>query len=173
MTAPAPVVEVVRRVRRPAVDRRRCIRLLAFLVEAAGRRRGVPRPVWNTVCALLVGDRASGEAHLAVFDDPAPTDVITLSYDAAPGEAPGLSGELVVNLDRALAEGLRRARGRRAAAWGPDQELALYLAHGVDHLTGADDHEPADRQRMRTRELRWLAAASRRNLVAGLFLSRP
>ena len=169
----APAVEVVPRVRRPAVDRARCARLLAFLVAAARRARGAERPAssWTSVCALLVGNRASAEAHRAVFGDPAPTDVITLSYDPAPGDPGadgGLSGELIVNLDRALAEG-RRADGRRPPDWDPDHELALYLAHGVDHLTGADDHESADRRRMRLRDLRWVAAADRRHLVAGLF----
>ena len=166
-----PAVQVVPRVRRPAVDRARCARLLAFLVAAAARRRGAERPAsgWGSVCALLVGNRGSAEAHRAVFGDSAPTDVISLSYDPAPGDESGPTGELIVNLDRALAEGRRRAGGRRSPDWGPDHELALYLAHGVDHLTGADDHESADRRRMRVRDLRWVAAAARRNLVSGLF----
>lgn len=118
---------------------------------------------------LLVGDRGSAEAHARVFDDPNPTDVITLSYAAMPGVSEGRTGELIVNVDRAFAEGTRRAAMRRPRAWSPDHELALYIAHGFDHLTGADDHEDADFRRMRARDLRWVAAAGRAGRVSGLF----
>ena len=71
-----------------------------------------------------------------------------------------------MNVARAHAEGIRRAAGRRPdRLWGPDYELALYLAHGVDHLTGADDHEDDGFRRMRARELRWVAAADREDLL--------
>jgi ssRNA-specific RNase YbeY (16S rRNA maturation enzyme) len=36
-------------------------------------------------------------------------------------------------------------------------ELALYIAHGFDHLSGADDDTPARRAAMRRTEMRWLA----------------
>lgn len=166
-------IEIVRHLRTPAVDRARCARLAAFLVESADtlRRRAGHAP-WSALCVILVGDRESGEAHQAVFADPAPTDVITLSYAPTPGSGEtGLSGELVVNVERAVAEGRRRAGDRRCRTWGPNHELALYLAHGIDHLTGADDHDPDDRRRMRARELRWLAAADRADLLNGLLPS--
>ena len=168
-----PSIEIVRHLRSPAVDRTRCARLAAFLVESADtlRRRAGQAP-WASLCVILVGDRESGEAHQAVFADPAPTDVITLSYAPMPGSGEaGLSGELVVNVQRAIAEGRRRAGDRRCRAWGPAHELALYIAHGIDHLTGADDHDPDERRRMRARELRWLAAAARADLLTGLLPS--
>ena len=165
-----PSIQIVRHVRTPAVDRARCARLATFLVESAAtlRRRAGQTP-WAALCVILVGDRESREAHQVVFADPAPTDVITLSYAPMPGSGEtGLSGELIINAQRAVAEGRRRAGDRRCRVWDPDHELALYLAHGIDHLTGADDHDPADRRRMRARELRWLAAADRAGLLAGL-----
>ena len=65
------------------------------------------------------------------------------------------------NLERARAEG----RGRPG---GPARELALYLAHGLDHLAGADDDVPARRRAMRRRETAWLDAdpAAWRGLAA-------
>jgi len=54
-------------------------------------------------------------------------------------------------------------------AGGPDRELALYLAHGCDHLAGADDATPRQRAAMRRRELRWLRAAAHADLLMGLF----
>ena len=63
--------------------------------------------------------------------------------------------ELVINAERALAEGRRRAGGAA-------RELALYLAHGMDHLAGRDDDTPARRRAMRRRETRWLEACGER-----------
>lgn len=168
---PSPTdVSVANRQRRHPVDAARCRAVAAFFVRCAART--CPSAPWASVAVLLVGDRGSAEAHGRVFADPSPTDVITLSYAAVPGVTDGMSGELIVNVDRAVAEGVRRAAMRRPRAWGPDQELALYIAHGVDHLTGADDHEDADFRRMRARDLRWVAAAGRAGLVAGLLRDR-
>jgi len=103
---------------------------------------------WESVTVILVDDRESGDIHEKTFGDPSPTDVITLSYrDGISGK---LSGELIVNVQRAIEEGTRRPK------WGLAKELALYLAHGLDHLTGETDDTPAARRRMRRRELRWM-----------------
>ena len=148
-----------------AVDRNRCKALLAWLVQKAlPVRRRREAPPWREVTLILVSDRGSAAAHRAVFDDPAPTDVITLSYGTEPGGEPGLSGELIVNVQRAVEEGSRRTAGRRRT-WDADHELALYLAHGIDHLTGADDADDAGYARMRRRELRWVAEAEESGLV--------
>jgi rRNA maturation RNase YbeY len=111
-----------------------------------------------------VGHAASAGAHRAVFGDDDPTDVITMTYAPMPGMDVGASGELVVNIERAVEEGTRRSRN----GWTPAHELALYIAHGVDHLTGADDANPADRRRMRARELTWVRSAERRGLLRNL-----
>ena len=77
--------------------------------------------------------------------------MVTQRYDPIPGEEPGIYGELYVNLDQA-----RRVAHRRRG-WSPDMELLLYIAHGMDHLSGADDADDAGYMRMRRRELRWIA----------------
>lgn len=61
-------------------------------------------------------------------------------------------GEVVVSVEKAIAEAERR---RIPVA----REIALYTAHGVLHLLGYDDHEPAERRRMRRAERQALAAA--------------
>ena len=104
---------------------------------------------WREICVLLVDDKESGEIHHATVGDPSPTDVITLRYIR--GDA--MDAELIVNVQCAMEEGRRRSR---RGAWSPQHELALYLAHGIDHLSGADDATPANRARMRRRELRWM-----------------
>ena len=110
-------------------------------------RIGVP---FRAVTVILQDDAFSAEVHLAINGAEGATDVITQRYDAMPGEPEGVYGELYVNVDQAL----RVAPKRRD--WSPAKELLLYVAHGMDHLSGADDLNPKDYDRMRRRELRWL-----------------
>ena len=108
---------------------------------------------FRAVTIVLQDDAFSAEVHLAINGAEGATDVVTQRYDPMPGEPDGVYGELYVNADRALLAAPKR-RG-----WSPAKELLLYVAHGMDHLSGADDFEPADYSRMRRRELGWLAAA--------------
>ena len=99
---------------------------------------------------VLQGDAASAEVHLAVNGAEGPTDVVTQRYDPMPGEAPGVYGELYVNVERAVAAAPRRA------GWSAAKELLLYVAHGMDHLSGEDDLSPSGYSAMRRRELGWI-----------------
>ena len=126
--------------------------LKAAAAYFASRSRARVGGTWHEVAVHLVHDAESDEMHRAIMGIEGATDVITQAYDAIPPEAPGLFGELVVNVDQA-----RRAAPRRKG-WSPARELLLYVAHGMDHLSGADDHAPADYARMRRRELGWLRA---------------
>ena len=119
---------------------------MAF-AEKSSSRIGIP---FRAVTIILQDDAFSAEVHLAINGAKGPTDVITQRYDAMPGETAGVYGELYVNVDQAL----RVAPKRRG--WSPAKELLLYVAHGMDHLSGADDLKPRDYDRMRRRELRWL-----------------
>ena len=105
---------------------------------------------FRSVAVVLQDDVFSAEVHLAINGAEGATDVVTQRYDAMPGELPGVYGELYVNCDQA-----ERAAPRRKG-WSAARELLLYVAHGMDHLSGADDLTPADRARMRRRELSWI-----------------
>ena len=118
-----------------------------FFAAKSGARIGVP---FRAVTVILQDDAFSAEVHEAINGAKGPTDVITQRYDAMPGEREGVYGELYVNVDQAL----RVAPKRRG--WSPAKELLLYVAHGMDHLSGADDLKPRDYDRMRRRELVWL-----------------
>ena len=120
----------------------------AFAAKSAARVR-VP---FRRVAVILQDDAFSAEVHLAINGAAGATDVVTQRYGAMPGELPGVYGELYVNCDQAL-----RAAPRRRG-WSAAKELLLYVAHGMDHLSGADDLEPRDYARMRRRELAWLAS---------------
>jgi ssRNA-specific RNase YbeY (16S rRNA maturation enzyme) len=83
-----------------------------------------------------------------------------------PGEEGKYSAELFVNIQLAAEEGARRKN------WGASRELALYLAHACDHLTGAGDYNNKDRRRMRRRDLRWMKKAEEKGLITGLIVER-
>jgi len=76
--------------------------------------------------------------------------VVSQAYPAVPGACPA-TAERGVNPEGAQPEGRRRPGGAA-------RELALYLAHGLDHLAGRDDDAPARRRAMRRRETAWLDA---------------
>lgn len=126
-------------------------RAAALFAAMSGSRIGVP---FRAVSIVLQDDAFSAQVHLAINGVEGPTDVITQRYDAMPGETPGVYGEIYVNCNQAV-----RAAPRRRG-WSAAKELLLYIAHGIDHLSGADDLEPEDRARMRRRELAWLSKAA-------------
>jgi len=119
----------------------------AFFAARSSARVGKP---FCEVTVVLQDDESSSEVHAGIMGVEGATDVITQGYDAMPGEEPGVYGELYVNADQAL----RVAPKRRG--WSAAHELLLYVAHGMDHLSGADDHKVKDYARMRRRELKWL-----------------
>lgn len=121
-----------------------------FFAERSRRRAG---GVWHEVVVHLVRDDESDAMHRAIMGIAGATDVITQAYDAIPPEKPGLHGELFVNTDQALRVAPKRH------GWSSAKELLLYIAHGMDHLSGADDHSSADYARMRRRELAWIHEA--------------
>ena len=123
----------------------------AFFAGRSSARIGAS---FRAVAVVLQDDAFSAEVHEAINGAEGPTDVITQRYDAMPGEAEGVYGELYVNVDQAL----RVAPKRRG--WSAAKELLLYVAHGMDHLSGADDLNPTDYDRMRRRELGWLSRLS-------------
>jgi len=100
---------------------------------------------------VLVDDDSITRANREYFGKNRPTDVISFRYDPIPGEANAFSGDLLVNVDRAVSEGT--ARGKL------DHELALYIAHGFDHLSGAEDNTPEQQKSMRATETAWLRTA--------------
>lgn len=143
-------------------------KLVSFFLHKSARRTGLH---WGEVSVVLVNDRESREVNRVSLGHDYPTDVISFNFDPLPGEDAGAcNGEIVVNAERALSLGKRHG--------GANRELTLYLAHGCDHLSGADDATPEQRMTMRRRELRWMKEAGEKgfriqgsgdgSLVAGL-----
>jgi len=76
----------------------------------------------------VVDDAAIAQVHAEFLNDPTETDAITFPY-----------GEILVSCDTAA---------RYAAEHGlsPCEELFRYMVHGLTHLHGYLDYEPADRE---------------------------
>ena len=123
---------------------------------AAKSRARIGNPLWHEVTVHLIGDAASDKIHRAIMGVTGVTDVVTQAYDAIPPETPGLYGEIFVNTDQAL----RAAPKHRG--WSLAKELLLYVAHGMDHLSGADDLTDYGYRAMRRRELEWIREWFRR-----------
>ena len=116
---------------------------------------------WGEVCIVLVDDDGIMQTNREYFGKNRPTDVISFNYEPIPGEEDEWTGDLIINVDRAVKEG----NDRGAVSY----ELALYIAHGFDHLSGAEDDTDAKRAAMRATETAWLLEASTAGLVEGLF----
>jgi len=126
------------------------LKRLAVALARLAQTRQPDEPPWREVTVHLLDDEGIAPVNQAILSHSGATDVITQRYEPFPDEPEGLIGELFINVERAALAAPRRP------GWSPDRELALYLAHGCDHLTGANDGTPAERARMRRRELGWL-----------------
>jgi len=97
---------------------------------------------------LLTDDDGITQYNREFFGKDRSTDVISFRGEPVPGED-GTTGDLIVNVECAVREGPQHD--------GINSEMALYIAHGFDHLSGANDDTPARRAAMRRTEMRWLA----------------
>ncbi len=76
----------------------------------------------------IVDDATIAQVHGEFLNDPTPTDAITFPY-----------GEILVSCDTAVAYA-------RSHCLTPQEELFRYMVHGLVHLHGYLDYEPADRE---------------------------
>jgi probable rRNA maturation factor len=136
-------IEITSRQRILSVDPAWLARIVRAALGSAGIRRA-------EIGVRLVDDAGIARLHERWLGIPGPTDVIT--FDLAAGADEGLHGDIAASTETAR----RLARELR---WQPRHELAYYVIHGLLHLAGEDDHTPADRRRMRSRERALMAAA--------------
>ncbi len=129
-------------------------RLVRFLTEAAGIRL-------NDFSLVLVSNEEIVAINRIHLKHDYVTDVISYLLPALPGDNGLPSGEIFVNIQRA-------DETRKKRNWDKCRELALYIAHGIDHLTGADDADKRGYLSMRRRELAWLRLAAKKGLLKGL-----
>jgi probable rRNA maturation factor len=108
------------------------------LVEAGRRVLAAEHAEPITLSLALVDEERITALNRRLLHREGPTDVI--AFEADEGE-----GEVIVSVDTAA---------RQAEEWGHSliDELRFLVAHGVLHVCGWDDTDPADRQRMIERQ---------------------
>jgi probable rRNA maturation factor len=119
-----------------------------------GRMREVARAVLEgegvgrAEISLAFVDNATIHAlNKRYLDHDEPTDVLSFPL-SEPGSG-RLAGELVIGAEVAREQAAERGHDVQA-------ELALYVIHGLLHLCGHDDHDPAGAAAMRARERHYL-----------------
>ena len=104
--------------------------LQALLPELLATPQG-PDHVLSTLPVVeiaVVDDETIARVHDEFLNDPSETDAITFPY-----------GEILVSCDTA-------ARYAAEHNLSPQEELFRYMVHGLTHLHGYLDYEPADRE---------------------------
>lgn len=102
-----------------------------------------------SISVVLVTDEMMADLNQKHLNHLGPTDVLTFDYAEPNGNRPAFDGEIVICGDVATREAARRGHSVTA-------ELCLYAVHGVLHLLGYDDHDPAQSEHMHACEDRIL-----------------
>jgi len=146
MTTSKVEIELTWRLRRDWQALPLLAKVAAGVARAEGFRRG-------NLSVAVVGARAMATLHQRFLKQAGPTDVITFDL-GTDRRARVLDGEIVVCADvaRRTAAAALRQHGKRCTMSAARAELALYVAHGVLHLAGYDDHDAGDFRRMHARE---------------------
>ena len=105
------------------------------------KKAQAPLAALSSVEISILGPRAMARVHRDFLGIPGATDVITFPY-----------GEILVCAS--IAEARAREFGNT-----PTIEIALYVIHGLLHLAGLDDIEPADARLMAETQQKLLEAA--------------
>ena len=124
-------------------NRQRLLRVNAAKLRAVARRvfgaEGVEKA---SLGIALVDDHHIRHLHRQFLGLDSPTDVLTFPLHE-PGEP--LSGEIVISVETAMREGPPHQHG-------PEEEVFLYLVHGILHLCGYEDHTAKGARLMRKRQ---------------------
>ncbi|MDK3159614.1 rRNA maturation RNase YbeY [Kamptonema cortianum] len=121
----------MKRVKNPPLNLPRLKKLAARILDLQ------PIPHGELEIAL-VDDAQIARIHEEFMNDPTPTDIITFPLGAD-------CAQLVISLETCA---------RQALEFGNsfENELTLYMIHGVLHLAGYDDRTPAQIAQMRAME---------------------
>jgi probable rRNA maturation factor len=126
---------------------------LPRLRRLAGRALAALGRPDREVHVSVVDDREIRRLHARYLGRRRATDVIAFNLEG-PGPSP-LLGEVIISAETA-------ARQSRRLGVPVALELDLLLVHGLLHLAGHDDRDPADARRMHERERDILSLSARR-----------
>lgn len=115
---------------------------------------------WDEVNIQFVSSETISELHQEFFNDPSPTDCISFPLDDkdSPVVCQRILGDIFVCPETALKYSAKHDSD-------PLEETTLYIVHGLLHLLGFDDLQPADRKAMRAEERRVMRVLKEQKLV--------
>lgn len=137
------------------IDRRRLIRLARLVLEQE-------QVAAAEISVAIVDDVAIHAINRDFLKHDYPTDVISFLLDCSQtgttespngirrGTSKTIEGEVVISADTAAVNAVKYGVNSQ-------DELALYLVHGLLHICGYDDLTPKEKRVMRTRETEALA----------------
>lgn len=102
---------------------------------------------FDEVSINFITTEAIQDLHLEFFDDATTTDCISFPMDDENSPGHRILGEIFVCPQTAIDYALSHNGD-------PNEELTLYIIHGLLHLLGYDDIDPKDRKIMRSAEKR-------------------
>lgn len=138
------------------ISKRNLSALVSFFMDKASSL--IPERQWSDVSVVIADHELMTSVNREFTGDDCTTDVLSFCMPPMPGEQELYAGELFVNAEISFE---RKPKDFK-------RELALYVAHGCDHLMDEDDSDLPSRKRMRNRELRWLREADRLGLLDGI-----
>ena len=112
----------------------------------------------NEVAIHFVNTRKIKQLHAQFFNDPTPTDCITLPLDDTDTTGYIVLGEIFV-CPKAALDYTKKNGG------DPYAETTLYVVHGILHLLGYDDVKLSNRLIMRERETWHLQHLKKKRLI--------
>ena len=118
------------------VPRKNIAALVKFVAAAEKAKLGL-------VDIAVVSKRQIAAVNRQYLGHRGPTDVI--SFDLSDAATPGLSCQIIVCGELAVAQAAARDIGVQA-------ELMLYIVHGLLHVMGCDDTNPRAAARMHARQ---------------------
>jgi probable rRNA maturation factor len=141
-------IHITNRQKTLPVDRRRIRRAVAAILGDAGIREA-------GVSVAIVDDPTIARLHQQFLGDPGPTDVLSFVFERSKDS---LDGEVVASADTA-----RVCAAKYKST--PEEELLLYVVHGMLHLVGYDDATPNQRAAMRTSETQYIECSKKRRTL--------
>lgn len=108
--------------------------------------------VTDEVTVHFVSTEKISQLHQDFFNDPSPTDCISLPIDDADekGSDYHILGEIFICPHTAIRYLQQSSKKRQGTC--PYSETTLYLVHGLLHLLGYNDREAEERKSMRSAE---------------------
>ncbi len=134
----------------PLKNRELLLKISKSITDYSGLSNLLPS-IKTELVIVLVDDKQIAEINQNFLNHQGPTDVISFDYSKEfdpksvfPGETYTV-GELYISLETANRQRLDYNNSL-------NDELLLYIIHGILHLCGFDDHKPNDIKKMRNAE---------------------